>query len=127
MEKILKLEEAAQFAAGIAGLYFLPVDISWWLWIVLFFSPDISMLGYLAGTRVGALVYNVFHHKAIAILVATIGFYLPNTALTTAGVLLFAHSAFDRMLGYGLKYPDAFEHTHLGMIGKTKDTAVTNR
>jgi hypothetical protein len=29
----------------------------------------------------------------------------------------FAHIGFDRVLGYGLKYPTAFAHTHLGRIG----------
>jgi hypothetical protein len=31
---------------------------------------------------------------------------------------LFGHSNMDRLLGYGLKYPDAFQNTHLGVIGK---------
>ena len=35
------------------------------------------------------------------------------------GLILFGHSSMDRILGYGLKYPDSFEHTHLGMIGKS--------
>jgi hypothetical protein len=26
----------------------------------------------------------------------------------------------DRIFGYGLKYPDAFQHTHLGWIGGAK-------
>jgi hypothetical protein len=28
------------------------------------------------------------------------------------------HVAVDRALGYGLKYPDSFAHTHLGWIGR---------
>lgn len=30
-----------------------------------------------------------------------------------------AHSTFDRVLGYGLKYPDSFKHTSIGYIGNT--------
>lgn len=26
------------------------------------------------------------------------------------------HSAFDRVLGYGRKYPDAFKHTHFDEV-----------
>lgn len=118
MEKIIKTEEVAQMLAGITGLYFLHTGISWWWWIPLFFSPDISMLGYVAGPKAGAVTYNIFHHKGIAIIVAAIGVYMHNTTLTAAGILLFSHSSFDRMFGYGLKYPDSFQHTHLGMIGK---------
>jgi hypothetical protein len=29
-----------------------------------------------------------------------------------------AHIAMDRAFGYGFKYPDAFGHTHLGIVGK---------
>jgi hypothetical protein len=29
-----------------------------------------------------------------------------------------AHIGFDRLLGYGLKYPTAFTDTHLGKIGR---------
>ena len=38
-------------------------------------------------------------------------------ALQVAGIILFTHSNMDRILGYGLKYPDDFKHTHLGWIG----------
>jgi hypothetical protein len=33
---------------------------------------------------------------------------------------MFSHAAFDRMLGYGLKYEQGFRHTHLGTIGKAQ-------
>jgi hypothetical protein len=26
----------------------------------------------------------------------------------------------DRLFGYGLKYPDAFTHTHLGTVGRSR-------
>jgi len=38
--------------------------------------------------------------------------------LMFAGTILFGHSSFDRVLGYGLKYEDAFQNTHLGRIGR---------
>lgn len=37
--------------------------------------------------------------------------------LQLAGIILFAHAAFDRILGYGLKYERGFKFTHLGEIG----------
>lgn len=45
-----------------------------------------------------------------------------KVGLITAGIVAWCHIAMDRMLGFGLKFPDAFEHTHLGWIkdgGKT--------
>ncbi len=116
MKQILQLEELALTALGIGGLYYQPLHFSWWLWPILFLSPDISMLGYLVNTKTGAYAYNLFHHKAAAVVVAAIGFFYSIPVIMFAGILLFAHSSFDRMLGYGLKYEDSFKHTHLGML-----------
>ncbi len=120
MKQVLKLEEAAQLAAALVGLYFLPFHFSWYVWVGLFFLPDISMIGYLWGSRVGAILYNIVHHKAIGILILLVGLYTNEHTLSLIGMLLFAHSAFDRMMGYGLKLTTSFHHTHLGMIGKQK-------
>jgi hypothetical protein len=76
------------------------------------------MLGYLVNTRVGAITYNLFHHKGIAIVFYLLGVFLTIPELTLVGVVLFGHSSFDRVLGYGLKYSDNFKNTHLGWIGK---------
>ncbi len=118
MKKILQAEEAAQLAIAIFGLYLQPVSISWWIWPFLFLSPDISMLGYLVDTKLGAVLYNLFHHKLIAIGILAAGYLLHNDILAFSGLLLFAHACFDRLFGYGLKYPDSFHNTHLGWMGK---------
>jgi hypothetical protein len=118
MKKIVQAEEAAQMMIGIFGLYSLQVEFSWWIWILLFLSPDISMIGYMVNNKAGAITYNIFHHKSIAATCFIIGALLNNVPLQVAGLLLFSHSSFDRMLGYGLKHFDSFQHTHLGKIGK---------
>jgi hypothetical protein len=116
MKYLLQLEEVAQTALGIVALYYQPVHVGWWLWIILFLSPDISMLGYAVSTRIGACTYNIFHHKGVAIVMAAIGFYTGHQWVMLAGIILFAHSSFDRVMGYGLKYQDNFKHTHLGWM-----------
>ena len=117
MNKIIRLEEMAQFIAVIVALYYLPVQISWWAWPIIFLLPDLSMIGYLLSPAAGAVTYNVIHHKVIAIVIGAAGFYLGLPYLTMAGLVLYGHSSMDRMMGYGLKYFDAFKHTHLGMMG----------
>jgi Domain of unknown function (DUF4260) len=118
MKQLLQLEEVAQMALGIAALYYQPIHFSWWLWPILFLLPDISMLGYMINTKIGAYTYNIAHHKGVAIILAAAGFFTNNDVLMFIGILLFAHSSFDRTMGYGLKYEDDFKHTHLGWIGK---------
>lgn len=120
MMNLLKAEQVAQLAVCIVALYLQPIHITWWLWPLLFLSPDISMVGYLINTKLGALCYNIVHHKAVAGLCIIIGGLLHLPVCLFIGLLLYAHSSFDRIMGYGMKYPDSFQHTHLGLIGKKK-------
>lgn len=115
MKNTLRFEEAMQFVLAIYLFNQLPFN--GWIYAALFLAPDISMLGYVFGNRIGAYSYNAFHHKGIAILVYLVGFYTNSDIVMLAGLLLFGHSAFDRILGYGLKFPDNFKNTHLGWIG----------
>lgn len=122
MKNLIKLEELGIFALSIFLLFKLGLPLSWWLYILLFFAPDIGMLGYLVNTQVGAVTYNFFHHKALASLLLFLGVLYSNDYLLLAGLLTFAHSGFDRVLGFGLKYPDSFNHTNVGYIGETSKT-----
>ena len=89
MKQLLQLEEVMLTALGIAALYYQPIHISWWLWPIVFLSPDIAMLGYAINTKAGAAMYNLFHHKGIAVLAAAIGFFTHQPVLMFVGILLF--------------------------------------
>ena len=117
MKNLIKLEELGILVISIYLIYKLNMDLSWWLYLILFFSPDIGMIGYLINTKVGAITYNLLHHKAIGVALLMLGMYQSNEYLLLAGLLLLAHSSFDRILGYGLKYPDSFKHTSIGELG----------
>ena len=114
MKSILKLEELLQFALGI--YLFSTLSYAWWWFLVLILLPDIGMLGYLVNTKTGALTYNVFHHKGLAILILLIGIYFKIEVMQLIGIILFSHAALDRVFGYGLKYADNFKNTHLGHL-----------
>ena len=116
MKSTLKLEEAAMAALAIYALTIYNLGLPVWLWILLFFTPDIGMIGYLFNTRIGACTYNIFHHKGIALVIATAGFIVQNDIALATGILLLAHASFDRIWGYGLKFEDNFKHTHLGNL-----------
>jgi hypothetical protein len=120
MKTILKLEEAAMASIGIYFLTIYNLNLSFWIWIFLFFTPDIGMLGYLINTKVGAVTYNLFHHKGIAIVLVAAGHYFNFDVVIAIGILLFAHASFDRIMGYGLKYGNSFKNTHLGSLEKNK-------
>ncbi len=108
--------------AGLVVMATIHIGWSWWWLLVVFLAFDVSAVGYLASTKVGAFVYNLVHNYAApaalfaAWLVTDIR-WLALTALAWA-----FHVAVDRALGYGLKHDDHFIHTHLGWI-KTPPTA----
>jgi hypothetical protein len=116
MKNLIKLEELGLFALCMFILLSMDLKLAWWLYILLFFAPDIGMIGYLINTKVGAITYNFFHHRLVASIALFIGIWLCNDYWLIAGLILFAHAAFDRVLGYGLKYPDSFKHTSAGYI-----------
>jgi hypothetical protein len=118
MQWLLRLEQAGLVL--LAWVLFAPLGYAWWWMVLLFLTPDLAMLGYALGPRIGAALYNGVHHKGVAVLLYIAGLYLGVGVLQLVGTVLLAHSSFDRIFGYGLKYPDAFGHTHLGWIGKEK-------
>lgn len=118
MKTLLTLEEAGQFLLGI--LLFSQLDYAWWYFPALLLLPDVSMAGYLLSPKAGAWLYNFFHHKVTAVAVYGIGIAVSSPILLLSGIILFSHSAMDRVFGYGLKFEDSFHNTHLGKIGNDK-------
>lgn len=116
---ILRLEGICVLAAAI---FFYPApDFGWGCFALFFLAPDLSLLGYAFGSRVGAVAYNAAHSYAGAIVCLVAGFLFALPVFSCAGVIWCAHIGFDRALGYGLKYPGDFNMTHLGRIGFQSD------
>ena len=116
MKLLIQLEELGMFLLSI--LIFSSLPFSWWWFPVLILVPDIGMIGYLINNRAGAYVYNLFHHKGIALLILGAGYFLRNDVFILAGTILFGHSSLDRLFQYGLKFEKGFKFTHLGEIGR---------
>lgn len=113
---LLRLEGAAMLIAAVAGYRHLDGS---WLWLaVLFLVPDLSMLGYLVGPRIGAALYDAGHSYLAPALLAGASFALGAPALLLGALIWAAHIGFDRMAGYGLKYGTGFGDTHLGVLGR---------
>src|SRR3979409_2677871 len=91
---------------------------SWWIYAILFLVPDLSFAGYLAGPRIGAIVYNDAQSYLAPMALMTAGFVLALTLALSIATIWLAHIGFDRALGYGLKYSAGFGFTHLGRIGR---------
>jgi hypothetical protein len=112
----LRIEGTAAFAAGLA--LYAALDGDWLLLVPLLLLPDISAVGYLGGARLGAFTYNLVHNWAIGLAVLGLGVWLAMPAIQLTAAILIAHVGMDRAVGYGLKLPGSFQHTHLGRKGR---------
>jgi len=119
MKIILKLESLGLLILFTAAYFYLYPG-TWGFYLALFFVPDVSFVLYLITKKLGAIAYNVFHHQGVMALLFLSGHFLHNETTMKIALIFLAHSTFDRVAGYGLKYLDDFDHTHLGWIGKSK-------
>jgi hypothetical protein len=88
-----------------------------WLFALAFLLPDIAMLGYLRGSRLGAALYNLGHTTLLAAPIAFAGWIMAASLPEALGLIWLGHIGFDRLMGYGLKQASAFGDTHLGRHG----------
>ena len=107
----------------LASLGFAWTGLSWWLFALLFFAPDLGFLAYAAGPRLGAVIYNVLHTTMLPAALALCGWLVDASLLLGIAAVWAAHIGFDRMVGYGLKYGTGFGDTHLGRIGRSRVAA----
>lgn len=111
---LLRAEGVMLFVAATA-LYWRE-DGSWLVFALAFFLPDLSMVGYFAGSRTGAAVYNAAQSLVVPIMLALTGVVTDTSVLTAAALIWLAHIGFDHAIGYGLKYAEGFKETHLARV-----------
>jgi hypothetical protein len=111
---LLRLEGAVVFF--IVVVLYSRLGSGWLMFAVLFFVPDVSMIGYAVNTRVGAALYNLIHAYALPAALGLIGLWLADEVIMSLSLTWFAHIGLDRVLGFGLKYPTVFKDTHLQRV-----------
>ncbi len=114
-QQILRLEHIAITTLCVFAYHHL--NGAWWLFALLFLAPDIAMLGYLFGNKIGATTYNLLHTQNLPIILFGVGMILLSPITTQLAIIWFAHISFDRAIGYGLKLPTGFHQTHLSAAG----------
>ncbi|WP_263415297.1 DUF4260 domain-containing protein [Terriglobus albidus] len=108
---LLHLEGAAVLA--VALFCYQQVHASWLLFGLLFLVPDLSMIGFAAGPRAGAAAYNLAHTEVLPVLLGIAAAWAHHSRALSIALIWVSHIGFDRLLGYGLKYPTHFKDTHL--------------
>lgn len=111
----------------VAVLLYARSDFGWGLFAVCFLIPDLSFIGYVAGPRVGSVVYNAAHSYVGVGAAVVVALVSPGVIPLAVGLIWAAHIGLDRLVGYGLKYPEGFGFTHLGTIGRRRDVEANDR
>ena len=109
--RLLQLEGAILLTGALTA--YTTTHEPWWLIPLTLLFPDLFAIGYLAGTRVGANLYNLVHTTALPAAVIAFAWSQHTPLAGALGLIWLAHIGMDRLLGYGLKYDDHFQHTHL--------------
>jgi hypothetical protein len=106
--------------AAVTAVLYARAGTSWWLFAALWLVPDLSMLGYLGRPCRAARIYNTFHTYLLPGVLALTGLLIHASNVLPVALIWANHIGVDRALGYGLKYSDGFQWTHLGRIGRQR-------
>ena len=114
VKKILHVEYGVAFLFVL--MIYIKFDFSLWVFILLLFVPDVTMVGYLRNAQIGAVVYNLGHNLILPIMCTTFCLYVSNETGLMLAMIWLAHILMDRFLGYGLKYSQSFQETHMQRV-----------
>jgi hypothetical protein len=114
---LLRIEGAALFVLGL--ILYWKIGGNWLAFFLLLLVPDVGMLGYLANPQIGAATYNLVHIMVLPSILGAIGVLTGNAVVLSLALIWFSHINMDRTVGYGLKLPDAFKHTHLDLASNS--------
>lgn len=111
---VLQLEGAA--ILGTAIYLYAHLGGSWWLFGALILAPDVAMVFYAFGLKLGTFAYNLVHNYTLPSILLIIGISLNQNLLVNISIIWFAHIGMDKMVGYGLKYSTGFKDTHFEKV-----------
>lgn len=99
-QQFLRIGGLTVFALALAGYFTVTGPL--WLLAVLALAPDLAMLDYLAGPRIGSLCYNVAHTYTLPLALGGVAFQIDSTLALLVALVWAGHIGADRLVGYGL-------------------------
>ncbi len=114
---LLRLEGLA--VAVLSALLYARTGASWGVFAALWLVPDLGMLPYFVNPRLGAYGYNALHTYVVPGALVVAALVLPSARLLPYALIWFNHIGFDRFVGYGFKYANAFRINHLNVLRQT--------
>ncbi|WP_298434702.1 DUF4260 domain-containing protein [uncultured Jannaschia sp.] len=108
---LLRLEGLALLTAALWG--YAALGGGWIVFASALLLPDLAMIAYLRGPKIGAATYNAAHTTSLPAVLLAVGLLTDTALATDAALIWIAHIGMDRALGYGLKRQAGFRSTHL--------------
>ncbi|MGG3942999.1 DUF4260 domain-containing protein [Peribacillus psychrosaccharolyticus] len=109
--QLVRMENGFAFALSL--YMYLQLDFPVWIFFALLFVPDCTMIGYMINKKIGASIYNTGHSFLLPLFLAGSYLCVSNDYLLMLSIIWAAHIFLDRLLGFGLKYEDSFNQTHI--------------
>jgi hypothetical protein len=86
----------------------------WGIFALLILVPDLSLLGYLHSAGKGAAAfYNLVHSYVLPLALGLLAWRHDLPIAGQLALIWLSHISFDRLLGFGLKFPGVFRYTHI--------------
>lgn len=114
MSNLIRLENICVFIS-VVSVYFI-FGFSLWIFLLFLLVPDVSMVGYAINKDIGSKVYNLGHTYVIPIIITLLYLVTNEEVLLQISLIWLAHISMDRSIGYGLKYPSAFDKTTIQKV-----------
>lgn len=114
MKTILRFEGLCVLILG--TIIYLRFSFDFYHFLIFFFTPDITLLGYFVNKKIGAILYNISHSNILPLILLAYAILFANPFTMKISIIWLCHIGFDRALGFGLKSEDSFFITHLGNI-----------
>src|SRR4051794_25058795 len=66
-------------------------DRAWWLVPLALLLPDVTMIGYLGGARLGSYLYNLAHSTPLPAVIVAIGWWQDKPLVVALALIWLAH------------------------------------
>lgn len=118
---LIRGEALAAFAALLFG-YNVCFPHAWLFFAGWFLVPDLSLIAFATrNPKLSTSIYNLVHNLVFPIVLGLVGWRYAHVVLLQVGFVWATHIELDRVLGYGLKFQQAFKPTHIQSAGVFRD------
>ena len=81
---------------------------------LVFLAPDLSLIAFATrNPKLATSTYNLVHNLVLPIVLGLVGWCFAHPVLLQLSFIWAAHIELDRILGFGLKFHQAFKPTHI--------------